>query len=696
MKLAAVLCLNLILAASCAAREAAPMDSELREIALAEDARNFGAAASGARSARSDVRARAAKALGRIGNKDAISILQIMAGDRDERVATEALFAWGLLGGTGVAAGGVFDNLQKNPSESVRAAAVEALGRSSDAANVRKISDECLGDASARVRGEAAIAIFRLYQKIGKPPQADEQSAVNDAAVRLARAALREKNDDVRWKQAYALQNLRQADVYPALLTLSKNTNPLARLFAVRALGKRRGDDDNKQSEEFDQAIVRLLRDPDARVAAEAALAITQKNATADMIVNLLVLQNRAEYFVRRAMFKAARNFGDRQIELFNKTAGETSPMARGERAMLRKLSPDEYAKLLNDPEPIVREKAVDAIAELPSGAALPLLKNALEDLNYRVAAAAAAALGKIAEPAAHRLLLRALAHPRGLVRENAAGSLEEHAGRAGWDMELTVRELLKSASTARGDDLAESLSGIISAIEAVEKARRTDGKSKINENDESERELRARIRVVLLDALSDPDVTVRAKAESAWKTLLSAEPIPSILIPAAPSPSIPGVNADPFLRAPKIRIFTNRGSFDAELFHDDAPVHAENMLQLTEAGHYNKTVWHRAEMNFVVQGGDHLGDGTGARAVWGGTLRDEINQKHFVRGTIGMPKSNINDSGGCQIFITHIPTPHLDGRYTAFGQVTTGLEIVDSLEAGDLIDHIEILDSGR
>ena len=68
--------------------------------------------------------------------------------------------------------------------------------------------------------------------------------------------------------------------------------------------------------------------------------------------------------------------------------------------------------------------------------------------------------------------------------------------------------------------------------------------------------------------------------------------------------------------------------------------------------------------------------------------LRDEIsrlNRHRFVRGTVGMPKAG-KDTGGCQLFITHIPTPHLDGNYTVFGQVVRGLDVVDRIEVGDRI----------
>jgi cyclophilin family peptidyl-prolyl cis-trans isomerase len=114
----------------------------------------------------------------------------------------------------------------------------------------------------------------------------------------------------------------------------------------------------------------------------------------------------------------------------------------------------------------------------------------------------------------------------------------------------------------------------------------------------------------------------------------------------------------------------------------EEAPVHVASFVRLAREGYYDGLIWHRVVSNFVIQGGDPRGDG------WGGagyTMRDEINTIRYARGTVGMPKAG-KDTGGGQIFITHVPTPHLDGNYTVFGQVVSGLEVVDRIEVGDEI----------
>jgi cyclophilin family peptidyl-prolyl cis-trans isomerase len=100
-------------------------------------------------------------------------------------------------------------------------------------------------------------------------------------------------------------------------------------------------------------------------------------------------------------------------------------------------------------------------------------------------------------------------------------------------------------------------------------------------------------------------------------------------------------------------------------------------------AGFYDGLPWHRVISNFVAQGGDPDGTGFGGA---GYSLRAEINRRPFARGALGMPRSQGFDTGGGQLFFSHVPTPHLDGQYTVFGQIIRGADVIDRLERGDLI----------
>ena len=144
---------------------------------------------------------------------------------------------------------------------------------------------------------------------------------------------------------------------------------------------------------------------------------------------------------------------------------------------------------------------------------------------------------------------------------------------------------------------------------------------------------------------------------------------------------------APPF--SPRAFIDTDRGTVELELAVLDAPLTVNNFITLARKGFFNGIAIHRVVPDFVVQDGDPRGDGEGGP---GYTIRDEINQRPYLRGTVGMAL-DWQDTGGSQFFITHSPQPHLDGRYTVFGHVVTGMEVVDRLVPGDFVRRVRVRD---
>jgi peptidylprolyl isomerase/peptidyl-prolyl cis-trans isomerase B (cyclophilin B) len=129
-------------------------------------------------------------------------------------------------------------------------------------------------------------------------------------------------------------------------------------------------------------------------------------------------------------------------------------------------------------------------------------------------------------------------------------------------------------------------------------------------------------------------------------------------------------------------------GEIRIELFPQDAPKTVESFTTLARKGFYDGLTFHRIVPGFVAQGGDPKGDGTGGP---GYTLKAEFNQRKHVRGTVAMARSQHPDSAGSQFYICFAPAPHLDGNYTIFGQVTTGMEVVDRLQRGDRMRSVRI-----
>jgi len=140
--------------------------------------------------------------------------------------------------------------------------------------------------------------------------------------------------------------------------------------------------------------------------------------------------------------------------------------------------------------------------------------------------------------------------------------------------------------------------------------------------------------------------------------------------------------------RNQQIRLSTGKGNITLQLLVEDAPGSVANFVALTQSGFFNGKNFHRVVPNFVVQGGDPRGDG------WGGTdysLRSELANLRYSEGYVGMASAG-KDTESCQWFITHSPTPHLDGRYTIFAKVTAGMEVVHQLEIGDPLVKVELI----
>ncbi len=134
--------------------------------------------------------------------------------------------------------------------------------------------------------------------------------------------------------------------------------------------------------------------------------------------------------------------------------------------------------------------------------------------------------------------------------------------------------------------------------------------------------------------------------------------------------------------------IKTAKGDIQLQLFVNDAPGSVANFTKLARERFFNNKNFHRIVTNFVVQGGCPRGDGYGSLDY---SIRSEFSMHHYNdEGYIGMASAG-KDTEGTQFFITHAPTPHLDGRYTIFGKVTKGMNVVHSLEIGDQIEKVEI-----
>ena len=121
----------------------------------------------------------------------------------------------------------------------------------------------------------------------------------------------------------------------------------------------------------------------------------------------------------------------------------------------------------------------------------------------------------------------------------------------------------------------------------------------------------------------------------------------------------------------------------ELELYPDVAPITVENFKSLVEKSFYSGLTFHRIIKGFMIQGGDPLGNGMGGsdKTIKGEFLANGVNNTlRHTRGVISMARSSYPDSASSQFFIMHEDAPHLDGNYAAFGKVTEGIEVIDSL----------------
>jgi cyclophilin family peptidyl-prolyl cis-trans isomerase len=131
-------------------------------------------------------------------------------------------------------------------------------------------------------------------------------------------------------------------------------------------------------------------------------------------------------------------------------------------------------------------------------------------------------------------------------------------------------------------------------------------------------------------------------------------------------------------------------GEITIEFFPEDAPKTVENFVTLAKKGFYDGLTFHRVEPNFVIQGGDPKGNGTGGP---GYTIKAEFNKQKHDRGAVAMARSQSPDSAGSQFYITLAPAHFLDGKYTVFGKVTGGMDVVDKIKVGDKMKSVKIVE---
>jgi cyclophilin family peptidyl-prolyl cis-trans isomerase len=311
-----------------------------------------------------------------------------------------------------------------------------------------------------------------------------------------------------------------------------------------------------------------------------------------------------------------------------------------------------------------VRAALAATLGDLGRERAQAPLTSMLNDSDQRVIPAVLDALAKVGAPNAAAAMMARLKADDPVVRGAAARGL------ATLKAPNAAAALTEAFKTGQRDGLYVARTAALDALTTLDPAA---------------------ARAVLASALADRDWAVRMRAAENLRKIDRAADVSSMR--PAPPPSIPELAALDTMVAPKFSpqayIDTAKGTIQFELAVLDAPRTVANFIALVRRGYFRGVQLHRVVPDFVVQDGDPRGDGEGGP---GYTIRDEINQRPYLRGTVGMAL-DWADTGGSQFFITHSPQPHLDARYTVFGQVVSGMDVVDRLQQWDTINSIRVWD---
>lgn len=624
------------------------------------------------------VRGRAAQALGRLpfpefGDEVTDGLCRALE-DASGEVRGKALFGLGLRADP--RSSGVLAAYRNDPDPEVRARVVEAASRIDDPALHAELL-VALRDGDLKVRVQAALATARWDRERGDAELVDRAllDALRPYLMNSRRPRTREVETELAWRILYALARRRSAMGRGAFLEYSASADPLERLFAVQGLAFVPFD------EEVVDALVLALKDanalaePDWRVSYEATKALAQQ-ADARAIAPLLAASESENPHVRAAVFEALGRFpAEKKLVVPALRRGlldvSTSVRVAALRSMAVAFEPSDALQTLErfarEEDPVLRAGAAEAAGELRDERIVPLLVRLTRDGDLRVATSAVLALEDRDDPGVRATLHGLLSHPDNGLRLSAVVALRRRPEAA------DVAPLVGALQGSRGDISTEIAFNVLENLAAI------GGPAAEQE---------------LTKALDDPRPHVRRVARRALnasfgKNLPATQPPP-----AEPESGAPRAGKDfPRWRYdPLVEITTTQGTLVFELFPAEAPGHVHNFLQLAEKGAYRDLAFHRVVPDFVVQGGDYRGDGNGARPWRGEALRHEFGPRPFVRGSLGMPRNEDPDSGGSQFFITHRPTPHLDGRYTIFGELRSGGDVLDRIEVGDRILAVRLL----
>lgn len=600
------------------------------------------------------VRARAALSIGRIGGPKAGALLLDRIADPSIDVARTAAFALGLTD---------LDQYARLLAESagdfpaaVTACAVKSAGRLADTTmtDVAAMLVEYLGHPAPEVRAAACYALF--------------YATARTEAEALVPLMDTETDPEVRYAALFCLSRLGLDVGTPIYQAAQADTEPETRMLAVRGLSR-------SSSLEAVRLLAISLNDTDLRVAAQAiaGLQTLGDSAGADYIARKLETQTDEKLIIASlgALRALASDLGEAAAErhLYSAFSDNIVIAALGYLAEIRgdRIVAVVDSLLADKPSARVRAAVTDAYGATESTSVIARLAMLFKDEDPLVRSSAFGHLIALDSTQVDLYVREALADPDMMP---VVFALEQIGTRRLTKYIPDIQDMM-AHSNELDLDIRRSL---IDVIEQLIDTTNTAADTTMAE--------------LLIQGLFDSEYVVRRKSAEVYLEHFERDRS-GLVTPADTRISERRLRSTltDYDVNPVAVITTSRGEIEMELRFDLAPLTVLNFIDLAEDGFYDGLGFHRVVPNFVVQGGCPRGDG------WGGPahlIRCEYSDTPYQRGTVGIATSG-RDTGGSQFFFCHSPQPHLEARYTIFAQVLYGMDIVDRMVVGDLIEGITI-----
>lgn len=600
------------------------------------------------------VRARAAMAIGRIDAEASSKLLMAALADSSLEVLRSAAFACRLTADKELI-GPLLDAALNLPS-SVATEAILSVGRLADS-SMTDVHADLVGYLEHPSPGVREAACYALFYAQAKEKAPELISFVDSEEDELAREAA-----------LYALARMGIAEAAGVFERYQAASDPVQRAYAVRGLAR-------VGTGKITRQIALSLNDDDKRVVAEAINALArQKGTDAASYLAQKLRRTEDEKLIIATLgalstLESGAGLETAQMHLRSDLSDEIVAAALTYVASVDgdKVVPVIDSLLHEQPPAVIRTACAEAYAAIAKPSVVPRLAVLFADKSPNVRGAAFQALMTIDSSNASFYIEQALSDDDMMPVVLAIDQIGQRKAKKYLPQLLTMMKQPELEDV----DVRRSVIDAADAFLAEEPADSI-------------------VREILIHGMLDPEYVVRRATADVYSARLDEDHY-RMVTPA--QTRITESRIQKLLEAPANPIAivsTSKGDVQLELLADVAPLTVINFIDLAEEGFYDSLSFHRVVPNFVVQGGCPRGDG------WGGPpymIRCEYSAVPYVRGTVGIATSG-RDTGGSQFFITLSPQPHLDGRYTVFGQVIDGMDVVDQLVRGDKIEHILIQES--